>query len=385
MKLFVACFLVVFQSVITTSAQEQASAPSINACRTQVEVYCQNESAQKDLREIIKCLIKNDDKLSAECKQEIQRFAQVGRQTSPPGGHFGGIGSLAGFGAQVPSISYEGNFISKSEGNPPSPTVKENSVNVSIPVFKSERDTVALIVGGGTFHMDSPVTLDSGLVIPNDLYKAEAGLQYSRRLEEKGKAIGLRGSVGYAGDKINDRTQSFNLIANYSFPGSAGGQWVTMLFISNNSPFGAYVPVPGFFYIHRTPAFTGLFGVPVLSMQWTPVNPWSFSFSAFGPAIKTEAAYGAIDQIQFFTGLGFKQQKYLLSNRVEDKDRLTFEEKSAETGLRSPLLPGVFSELKVGYSFDRSAYVGQGLFNKDSGSKNLDSSWYLKWSARIVF
>lgn len=80
-----------------------------------------------------------------------------------------------------------------------------------------------------------------------------------------------------------------------------------MVMMSNNSPLGTYVPIPGFFYIYRTPTFTGLFGLPILSMQWTPVNPWSFSFSAFGPTIKSEVTYGTVDKTQFLPGLGWRR------------------------------------------------------------------------------
>jgi hypothetical protein len=308
----------------------------------------------------------------------------LAQERPAPSGPMGAIGGLAGFGPQVPTLSYEGSHIAESESGNSGPVVNENSLGISMPVFKSEKETVSLALSGSTLHFGEELTLDSGTTVPNDFYKAEAGLQYSRRLEEKGKSFGLRGTVGYAGDKINDRTQSFNFIANYSFPGSEGGQWVTMLYISNNGPFGAYVPIPGFFYMHRTPAFTGLFGLPLLSMHWTPVTPWAFSFSLFGTTVKTEAAYGAMEQIQFFTGLGFKQQKFLLSNRVEEKDRYTIEEKNAEIGFRKPLYENVFSEFKAGYVFDRTNFIGQGLTDKDGGSIALDQSYYFKWSARVM-
>ena len=371
--------------LISFTAYAQQPAPTMTMCEGQIALYCSAERETKDLREILKCLVKNDDKLSTECKQEIQRYAQASRQTAPPGGGpLGALGGLTGAGSQVPSASYAGFYIAAPGDNSATPAMTENNLNISMPLFKGETDTVSATVTAGNLYLNKPITLDSNIVVPNDLYRFDAGLQYTRQLPEK-RSFGIRGSVGYTGDKVDKKTESFNVSANYSFPGSKEGHWILMVFISNNSPLGTYVPVPGFFYIYRTQTFTGLFGIPILSMQWTPVNPWSFSFSAFGPTVKTEAAYGAIDQTQFFTGLGWKQQRYMLSSRLNEDDRLTFEEKNAEIGFRRPLSQSLYSEFQTGYVFDRSVYMGEGLFNKDSGEAKLDSSWYVKWSLRLAF
>lgn len=367
------------------NAQEKNQFHEMEMCKGQIELYCSAERDTKDLREILKCLAKNDDKLSTECKQEIQRFAQASRQTTPPGGGpLGALGGLMGMGAQVPSLGYEGRYIPRHDGTPKTPAFTDNNLNASVPVFKTEKDTVALTLGGGNTHFSEPIILSSGTKVSSDFYKAEAGIQYSHKLGKQ-RTFGIRGSLGYTGDKMNKETQSFSVSANYSFPGSKESTWVLMVMMSNNSPLGTYVPIPGFFYIYRTPTFTGLFGLPILSMQWTPVNPWSFSFSAFGPTIKSEVAYGAVDKTQFFTGFGWRQQRFILSERTNEDERLTVEEKNAEIGFRRPLFQGVFSEIQTGYSFDRSIYAGEGLFNKDGGSADLESNWYLKWSLKVAF
>lgn len=366
-------------------AQDKPQSREMELCKGQIELYCQAEREKKDFREILKCLAKNEDKLSTECKQEFQRFAQASRQTTPPGsGPLGALGGLTGLGAQVPSLSYEGRFIPGSSGSPETPSFLESNLNTSVPVFKREKNTVAVTLGGGNLHLSEPVILSSGTKVSTNFYKAEVGLQYSRSLENK-RRFGLRGSVGYSGDKIDTETQSFNVSANYSFPGSNDNQWVLMVMMSNNSPLGTFVPVPGFFYIYRTPTFTGLFGLPILSIQWTPINPWSFSFSAFGPTLKSEVAYGEIDKTQFFTGFGWRQQRYLLSERTNEDERLTIEEKNAEIGFRRPLFQGVFSEFQTGYTFDRSIYLGEGLFNKDGGDSDLEGNWYVRWSVKVAF
>lgn len=339
-------------------------------------MFCASEAQKNDFREVMKCLIKNDAQLTTECKQELQRFVQATRQTTPPGGGpLGSLGGMFGPGSQVPSVNYDGRNIGG---------LNENNLTLSTPFYRNQTDAYSASITGGVVRLDSPVSLDSNQLIPNDLYRAELGLQFSRRLEGQ-RAFGLRGTVGYAGDTFKPDTQNFSVTAHYSLPGKEGGYWIWMLILANNSPLGTYVPVPGFIYVQKTPTFTGLYGLPILSLQWTPINPWAFSLSAFGPQVKTEVSYGAVDSLQFFTGLSWKQQRFLLSGRANDKERLSLDEKFFEVGLRKPLLANVFSELQGGYAFDRSLYLGEGIFKKDGGTAALDSGWYLKWSLKAGF
>lgn len=365
-------------------AQAQNSS-FISVCKEQITALCGTENEKKESKEILKCLSKNEERLSQECKQEIQRAAKVIRQTTPPGGGpLGMLGGMTSIGPLVPMLLYEGRLVPSDEDKKRSPSITENNLRLSIPVYKSDTQTVSTSLSNSLLHLDKGVTLSSGLKLPSDFYRSEVGLQYTRRMEGQ-KSYGFQGNFGYTGDEFNSETQSYSFNANYSYPGSKGGHWVLMLIFSNNNPLGDGVPIPGFFYIHRTPTFTGVFGLPVMSMQWTPVNPWSFSLSALGPVIRSEASYGTIDETQYFLGLSWNQQRYMLSERKEEDDRLTFEEKRAELGLRRPFGDKVYAELKVGYAFDRSIYMGEKLFDKAGGEAGLGNSWFAGWTLRVLF
>ena len=309
---------------------------------------------------------------------------QISRQTTPPGGGpLGAIAGMTGMSAQVPTVGYEGRVVT-SRDQSRTPVLYENSLNVSAPLLKSGPSTLSSSLNVGSFHFSDSVVLSSGREIPDDLYKAEVGINYSYKFGNK-KSWGLRGTLGYTGDEFKNDTKSYTINANYSFPGSERSQWVWFLMYSNNSPFGADFPLPGFFYIYRTQKFTGLFGLPIVSLQWTPVNPWTFSFSAFGPQLKTEVSYGAVDRTQIFSGTSWRQQRFILTDRKNDDERLTMEEMNAELGVRQPLWQGGLGELQVGYAFDRSLYAGDGLFNYEGGKALLQSNWYLKAALKAAF
>lgn len=356
----------------------------LESCQLQIQLSC-SDVKREDTREIVKCLMNHRDELSESCKDEIERVVKIVRQTTPPGGGpLGMLGGMTSLAAQVPMFAYDGQLSPAGTEGQKSPSIIENILRLSMPVFISGENKVSVSLNAGKLSTGEAFDLDSGIKLPQDLYRTNLGLQYSRRLANK-RMFGVQGSFGYAGDEFDSNTQSYSLSANYSYPGSKEGHWVLMVLFSNNSPLGDGVPIPGFFYIHKTENFTGVFGLPIMSLQWTPIDRLSLSLSALGPLIKSEISYGTIDEIQVFTGLSWNQQRYLLSSREKEEDRLTLEDKKIEAGLRKPISKKILAEFKLGHSFDRAVYLGEGLFNRDSGETTLKASSFATWSFRYMF
>lgn len=376
-------FSLLVLAILSSFAWAQEMKP-LESCKSQIQLFC-SDVKRDDTREIVKCLMNHRDELSESCKDEIQRFVKILRQTTPPGGGpLGMLGGMTSLAAQVPMFAYDGNLSPAGKEGQKSPSIIENNLRFSMPILASGEDKISLSLNAGRLSTGEAISLDSGIKIPQDLYRTSLGLQYSHRLPNK-KMYGVQGSFGYTGDEFNENTQSYNLNANYSYPGSKEGHWVLMVLFSNNSPLGNGVPIPGFFYIHKTENFTGVFGLPIMSIQWTPVDSLSLSLSALGPMIKSEVSYGTIDETQVFTGVSWNQQRYLLSSRENERDRLTLEDKKIEAGFRKPITTKTFAEFKLGHSFDRAVYIGEGLFNRDTGEASLKSSSFFSWSLRYMF
>lgn len=281
-------------------------------------------------------------------------------------------------GPPIPIASYDGRY---SPGD--SVSFLENRANLSAPVYKTEKDSLALSVAGGDFHFGNTLTLDTGTQIAEDLYRIEVGAQYAHQLSGK-KAWGLRSSIGYAGDKPfnNARDITYGLSGNYGFPSSDKSYWILSIFMSNNNPLVNYIPIPGFAYIYRTATFTGMFGFPILSIQWTPTFPWSYSLAVFGPTVQSELGYGSLDHFQVFSGFYWTRQQYLPSDRPTAKDRLTIEEIKAGIGFRTPIWAMAIGEFQMGRAFGRSLFIGSGLTDKSGGSLGVEGDWYATWSVK---
>lgn len=375
-------FLLFSSLSISVMAQPTASPATLalqQSCASDVQRLCPDV---REPRAVFQCLGKNKDSISESCKEGLQRFAQASQQAQARGGGaMAAFGGMNAFSPPIPLLVMEGRIYPENH----SPRMTDYRLNISSPVYKTETDTLSMSAAYGHLNFQDEVTLDSGLVVPTNLRRVEVGAQYFRQLKEK-RSWNLRGSVGYAGDTIfeNSRDMSFSMIGTYSYPGSEQGTWVLSVFFANNSPIGNFIPIPGFIYIYRTENFTGLFGIPIAAVQWTPAFPWSLSLSIFGPTLQSEVAYGSVDKFQVYTGFQFTQQLYMLESRIEDEDRLRIQESRALIGARTPLFENVGGEFQVGYGFERSVYMGDGMFNKDRGSVDLDSSIYFNVILRAI-
>ncbi len=259
-----------------------------------ISMFSSLSFAQTKCPEDIETLIKQKETLSAECKQQLERMVHMRADAAKSGGgSLAAFGGLNAMGPPVSIFSYETKWMPGDRGT----DFNEHKGNISLPVYKSQGQVAAVSLAGSQLHFGETLRFDNGKVVPNTMFRYEAGVQYSKQLPEK-KSWGLRGSFGYAGDKPfeADQDSTYSVMANYGYPGEKG-YWSLFAFMSNNSPILNYIPLPGVAYFYKTPTFTGMFGFPVLSMQWTPVNPWAYSVSLFGTTFQAEASYGHRDDL----------------------------------------------------------------------------------------
>jgi hypothetical protein len=322
-----------------------------------------------------------------EMTEERKRMIEARKQLAESGEGaltaFGG-GMMNYFSPPFPMITYEGHLI-PDDGH--ASKQMENRFNLSAPLYQGETQTFAVTVTGGQLDFAGPITLDSGKVIASEWTRAEVGLQYSQRYAS-GKHWSVKAAIGYAGDDPAHLTKdnSYSFIGSYGFPAEDKDFWELFIFMANNSQIANYVPFPGVVYIHRTEHFTGAFGLPVLSMQYTPTKMWLLSTSIFGLNAQAEAAYGALRGWQGFFGYAFVDQTYIPSVRNDDRDRLSVREQKFGPGLRTVFSKKFFVEGQVGWSFARSVYIGHSLTRSDSGpSANLDDGWFGNLALKYAF
>lgn len=383
MQKFALSGALVFTFIVFMGQPVQAQLPQLPACAPQIKSLCSISEGKPltEAREVFGCLRAHDGELETACKSEIERYIQTSRQASARGGGaLSSFGGLTGLTPPIPIVTYQGRI------SPKGPGFSENALTVSSPVYGSAQAITSMSLSAGLLHFKDPVVMTSGQILPPDLYRAEIGFQYSHRLEDK-KSFGLRVTAGSTGDQVFQQIgdANFSLSATYGFPGSGTDYWVLLANIANNSTIGDYIPLPGVLYIHRTEHVTGIFGFPVISLQWTPTPEWSYSTSIFGTTVALEAAHGAVDRTQVFAQASFNQQKYILHDRINDRDRLTLQEKKVLVGVRAPIFSSAFGEFQLGHAFDRSLYIGEKIFKSDHGLADLEASGFASATIKYVF
>ena len=120
-------------------------------------------------------------------------------------------------------------------------------------------------------------------------------------------------------------------------------------------------------------------------MQWKPWQPWSATFSFFGPSVNAEIACGDPRKIQAFMGFNWNPQSFLREDREFKQDRLFYDEKKTQAGVRFPIVSTLASEFSGGYAFARSVYEGQRFGKRYRGSAALGDSWFAAWGLHLEF
>ena len=286
----------------------------------------------------------------------------------------------------LPSIGLPERQISlESRLSPPgsSPSTDENNLRLSAPIFKRDDNGLGASLGAGTLRFGQNLRLDDGHEYSNELTRVDLGLVYTHQRTEN-RNWSLRSNVGYAGDQaFKDLT--YSLTGTYGFPGSGRGYWIVLVYLSNNSVIANYIPIPGFAYLYKTPTFSGLFGFPLLNLQWTPVGPWAFSLTAYGVVVTAEAALGTVGATQIFTAYARTHQTFIPHEREQNRDRLVFTEQRLTVGARTPLGASFKLEGQVGQSSQRQVYVGTGLFSHDGGTMDMSAEWTFALNLTATF
>lgn len=281
-------------------------------------------------------------------------------------------------------LSYQGRF---SQGETvQEPRTQEDRLNVFIPIHKSESQTWLMPLSYSHIGLGQKVILDSGVAVPQNLSRTELALHYTRRYPDK-SSLSFRGAIGYAGDKgigeTNDNT--FTISSSYNFLSDSQQRWAVSLFFTNNGLLANYIPIPGFLYFVKSDTFNGQFGFPFNRFEWTPDQLWTLTFTALLININFETAYLITDKTSLLANLSSAQQTFILKERVEDRDRLSFSEDKIGLGVRFRVFDTVITDLTVGRAFNRSVYIGKGFLNKDRGEARLDKDNYIAWGLRYVF
>ncbi len=357
-----------------------STAIAADPCDPDANRFCQNLKNEADR---INCLVSHREEVSTECKEELKRLNQLVKDSGVrSGGISSFVGVMGGVGLVPPKkkiLSLEG--MTAYEGNPL--VINQGKVSLISPMWKKEKQSFTTSLTAGTVKFNERILLPDGQKL-GELHRLEVGGQYTKFSENK--FFGVRSSLGSAGDKPfhSGRELAFSLNGFYAPRADQDSLWVWTVFLSNNNPLLNYFPIPGFIYFYRKDNFTGMFGLPFMSIQWTPVKKWLLSASFFITNFKTQLTYTTEKQTQWGLGFSVNQQTFLRKKREELTDRLFLNEKRLYLSMRKPFVENILGEIQGGLSFDRSLKEGK-RFNDTDWERDLGRSAFLSASLNTSF
>lgn len=262
--------------------------------------------------------------------------------------------------------------------------VSEASAQFSAPILIDKQKRIGFYSRLSHLGFKSDQKMSDQIDMPMELNRVELGIQYAK-FYDQGKIWGSRISIGSASDYVfkSEKETIFSGVLFTSRPSSPTSQWIYSLFISNNSPIGNYIPIPGFMYMHRGEKFIGMYGLPFLNLTWLPKKKWRLQTSLFLTNLKVEAFYTIDNATHAYLGALSQQQAFLRANRKDQRERIFYSDKRAYLGVNSLLKKNLTLDFQTGFSFDRRLDEGESIFRSERDA-SLDGSAYLSLSLSML-
>lgn len=212
----------------------------------------------------------------------------------------------------------------------------------------------------------------------NNLRSAGAGLGIKKDFNG-GSSLSAFASYASASDNPYGENRNIWIESTVIYYGEKveNHRWVLAVNQSNNRGFenGRPFPFGGVLY-EPNRDFSALFGFPFLRLMWgrTGEVKQTFNLTPFG--VRYDFEESLPDMFVFNVFAAFTVRSYLHESRIDENDRLYYQEWAVETSLRKNVSHHTGVIFGLGYSFDRSLYESETLYAPNSPTVRLESDIY---------
>jgi hypothetical protein len=161
--------------------------------------------------------------------------------------------------------------------------------------------------------------------------------------------------VGYAGDGgFGDGDAWYGLGSFVAFRQlSENSGFAIFLDYDGNRTFLPDVPLPGFVYLRRIQDRLSMtLGVPISSIRWEPTEQLTVELALLIPDnLRVDVGYEVVEDVVAFGRLRQQAEGFFVDGLPENHDRILFEQRRAEAGVRYAPTDAVNVDLAVGYAW----------------------------------
>lgn len=287
--------------------------------------------------------------------------------------------------------SYRGSYGLRSRTNPSSPALGTLNHDGSLfgTIWSAEDREVSGVASIGVHDFVEKDLRATRRDFPQPLWNVSGGPAFRRKLSGD-RMYGANLSVGSASDKpfnsLSEMAYSTNLFYRMPLESESKSAFVFILNYSNNRSFLSGWPLPGAAYWWEpNERFRAVVGVPFLSVNSKLTDQMSLSAAYFAPwVVNSQLNYKIFGPFQTYTGFSWNNQRYLLSGRTNDDERLFYEEKRVPFGVRGPISRSMMLDFSGTYSFDRLYFKGE-KFRDRNDSVHVANGWIFSTQMSTMF
>ncbi len=251
--------------------------------------------------------------------------------------------------------------------------LEEGRIGLISTVYRDEQTSFALIGRGERTRLNGRYLRfpKRNVDVPTEFGSADFGFSVNHHSPHENK-YGLSATFGSAGTRLleNEYSPIVSATITWERPSIDGRSWIYFVNYSNNRPTFNNIPLPGFAYAIREKSRTLVFGLPFIFGNWRP-DPWMCTVVSSPFVVMSEVGYRVRGPLQVFSGIGWFPRSY--QNLVQGSDdRLIFDKKEANAGVRLFLGPQTQISLSYLYSFDRRFMLGESVLEENPDVVKLD-------------
>lgn len=168
--------------------------------------------------------------------------------------------------------------------------------------------------------------------------------------------FGASVGVGYAGDGgFGDGDAWYGLASAVAFR-QLDERTALAFFLDydGNRTFAPDVPLPGFAYIKQLQDRLRMtVGAPISALEWTPIDGLTVEVAYLLPDnVRVDVGYELLEDFVVFGRLRQQAEGFFVDGLPENHDRILFEQRRAEAGLRYEPTAGINFDLALGYAWN---------------------------------
>ena len=168
--------------------------------------------------------------------------------------------------------------------------------------------------------------------------------------------FGASAGIGYAGDSFyGDGDAYYGLASIVAFwKQSETSAFVFAIDYDGNRTFLPDIPLPGFAYIKRISDRLELTaGVPITSIKWKATDQLTVELAYSIPDdVRVDVGYEVVDHLTLFGRLRQQREAFYFDGLPENYDRILFEQRRAEAGVRFEPCANAAFDLALGYAWN---------------------------------